>query len=151
MWADNETEDDYLGFGDLVDEIVVALTEARLLPLTVGVYGDWGSGKSSVLRMVRKEIDGLDKGDREILSAWFNPWQHESYAEIKAAFIDTVLNGLAGSVPDPTRLERLRAFVKRLSPRTIGRYFASVAPVVATGVTAAVDPAAGSSVGVSRW
>ena len=151
MWADNETEDDYLGFGDLVDEIVVALTEARLLPLTVGVYGDWGSGKSSVLRMVRKEIDGLDKGDREIVSAWFNPWQHESYAEIKAAFIDTVLNGLAGSVPRPDAAGTVACVRDASVAPHHRRYFASAAPVVATGVTAAVDPAAGSSVGVSRW
>jgi hypothetical protein len=36
---------------------VVALTEPRLLPLTAGVLGDWGSGKSSLMRIVRVELE----------------------------------------------------------------------------------------------
>ena len=49
MWADNETEVDLLGFDFLVDTLFVALTEPKLLPLTVGLLGDWGSGKSTRL------------------------------------------------------------------------------------------------------
>ena len=48
MWADNETELDLLGFEYLVDGLVVALTQPRLLPLTIGVLGDWGSGTSEL-------------------------------------------------------------------------------------------------------
>ena len=36
---------------------MVALTEPRLLPLTAGVLGDWGSGKSSLMRIVRVELE----------------------------------------------------------------------------------------------
>jgi hypothetical protein len=38
--ADNETDVDLLGFDFLVDALVVALTEPRLLPLTIGVLGE---------------------------------------------------------------------------------------------------------------
>ena len=31
MWADRETADDLLGFDVLVDELVVALTDAKLI------------------------------------------------------------------------------------------------------------------------
>jgi hypothetical protein len=40
VWADNETDVDLLGFDFLVDALVVALTEPRLLPLTIGVLGE---------------------------------------------------------------------------------------------------------------
>ncbi len=61
MWADNETDLDLLGFDLLVDELVVALTMPHLLPLTVGILGDWGSGKSSLLQITRRELE-LEKG-----------------------------------------------------------------------------------------
>ena len=43
MWPDNETDVDLLGFDILADGLVVALTEPRLLPLTVGVLGGTGA------------------------------------------------------------------------------------------------------------
>jgi hypothetical protein len=56
MWPDNETDVDLLGFDILADGLVVALTEPRLLPLTVGVLGDWGSGKSSLMGLACAEL-----------------------------------------------------------------------------------------------
>lgn len=49
MWKDSESNIDYIDFeyiADLVNEIV---TDDSLLPASIGVYGDWGSGKSSIM------------------------------------------------------------------------------------------------------
>ena len=57
MWSDNETAEDLLGFrvhSDLVRELV---TDVTLLPVTVGLFGDWGSGKSSVMRMLSEDLE----------------------------------------------------------------------------------------------
>ncbi|MYV97266.1 hypothetical protein GT354_03035 [Streptomyces sp. SID3343] len=40
-----------------LDELVILLTEPRLLPLTVGLLGGWGSGKSSLLELTRVELE----------------------------------------------------------------------------------------------
>jgi KAP family P-loop domain. len=56
VWADNETRIDLLGFDYLIDSLEIVLTEPRLLPVTVGVLGDWGSGKSSLLTMVTDRL-----------------------------------------------------------------------------------------------
>jgi MFS family permease len=62
LWADNETTVDLLGFDYLVDSLEVVLTEPRLLPVTVGVLGDSGSGKTSLLQMVAERV-GVRLGD----------------------------------------------------------------------------------------
>jgi hypothetical protein len=56
MWADNETRIDLLGFDFLVDELLVILRDPRLLPVTVGVAGDWGSGKTSLIAMAEDAL-----------------------------------------------------------------------------------------------
>ncbi len=69
MWPDNETDIDLLGFDFLVDELLVLLKEPRLLPVTIGVTGDWGSGKSSLLAMTATELDD-DKEANFTANSW---------------------------------------------------------------------------------
>jgi predicted KAP-like P-loop ATPase len=59
-----------------------------LLPATIGVFGDWGSGKSSLLHMVRSELEK----DDEVLCLSFNGWLFEGYDDAKAALMGTILD-----------------------------------------------------------
>jgi len=81
VWHDNETGVDLLGFDQLVDTASFLVQSDELLPLTVGVFGDWGSGKSSLMRMV---YDRLKEDDRYVC-VHFSPLQHEGYDDVKAA------------------------------------------------------------------
>lgn len=90
MWHDNETEVDLLGFEPLVDLVLYLAAQPSMLPLTVGVFGDWGSGKSSLMRMAHVR---LAKQER-YLCVSFSPWQHEDYDDVKAALMAEVLNTL---------------------------------------------------------
>jgi len=145
VWADNETDLDLLGFDFLVDGLVVALTEPRLLPLTVGVLGDWGSGKSSLMRIASAELtrigreeSGSDEGDESrasspYLTIDFSPWQYEDYEDVKVALMTTVLDALEARMPSAIEeLRRLRAFVAGLKHwgRRLGRVGSSAAPTV---------------------
>jgi pantothenate kinase-related protein Tda10 len=56
MWHDNETNVDLLDFQHLVNAVTSIVCNERLLPCTIGINGDWGSGKSSLMKMVRKEL-----------------------------------------------------------------------------------------------
>src|SRR6202042_2041775 len=81
---------DLLRFDVLVDELVVALTDSRLLPLTVGVLGDWGSGKSSLLKIARHELEADEQ--KQYVCVGFSPWQYEDYDDVKAALMGAVLD-----------------------------------------------------------
>ena len=160
MWADNETDFDLLGFDYLVDGLVVALTEPRLLPVTIGVLGDWGSGKSSLMLIAAAELGAErradageqsadnddadhDEEDSPYLCVPFSPWQYEDLEDVKVALMNTVLNAFERRFPATAdEVGRLRAFVstiKRLARRA-GRMGATLAPTGAPMLVQALAP-----------
>jgi hypothetical protein len=147
MWADNETEVDLLGFDFLVDTLFVALTEPRLLPLTVGLLGDWGSGKSSLMRITQQELLKI-RDDEESPSRYvcveFSPWQYEDYDDVKVALMTTVLDAVgARAGGDQQELgSKLRGFAKGLGRwgRRGGRVAVSTAQAAAPLALLAIDP-----------
>ena len=62
-------------------------------PLTIGVQGEWGSGKTSLLNMVREDIEepvriaqgGKPiKGSEEYKCIWINTWEHSLLKKSRA-------------------------------------------------------------------
>jgi predicted KAP-like P-loop ATPase len=43
MWADTETDQDFLNYGELAEVVAMMLTDTKLLPVSIGVSGGWGS------------------------------------------------------------------------------------------------------------
>ena len=102
MWPDKETEIDYLNFGYMVDMVVDIATNRQLSPSTIGLYGDWGSGKSTLMRLAKKKIEECDqKVDRKdgaskqkSLCIEFNGWLFEGYEDTKTSLCGTILDAL---------------------------------------------------------
>lgn len=104
MWPDKESEIDYLNFGYLVDMVADIATNRELSPSTIGLYGDWGSGKSSLMKLVRQKIEKRNKvargGDKETgqlksLCIEFNGWLFEGYEDAKTSLCGVILDSLA--------------------------------------------------------
>lgn len=87
MWSDNEAVVDLLNVQHLVGAVLRVIKDDRLDPVTVGVYGDWGSGKSSVIQLLRQQIET----DPDLLCVYFNGWRFEGYEDAKAALASTIL------------------------------------------------------------
>jgi predicted KAP-like P-loop ATPase len=91
MWSDNETDVDLLDYSHLVDAVTTIVANDRLVPSTIGVFGDWGSGKSSLLQMIKLEVE---KGE-DVLCLSFNGWIFEGYEDAKSALMGTILDEIS--------------------------------------------------------
>ncbi|MDR1881877.1 MAG: KAP family NTPase [Prevotella sp.] len=56
MWKDSETNIDLLYFDYLVYVTKKIILDDKLTSSTIGIYGDWGSGKSSLIDMVMNNL-----------------------------------------------------------------------------------------------
>lgn len=93
MWSDRETREDCLGFSSYVASLAEVCLEKDIAPLVLGVFGSWGSGKSSLMSMLKDQIDEVGK-KRRVKSLWFNAWRYEGKEEIQPALIHAVLSKL---------------------------------------------------------
>lgn len=119
MWPDNEAIVDLLNVQHLVEAVLRVVTDDRLDPVTVGVYGDWGSGKSSVIQLVRQRI----AADPELLCVYFNGWRFEGYEDAKAALTASILEEIEGEAKKDTgKLQR----VKEAATGVIGRLWGKI-------------------------
>ena len=102
MWTDKETHLDLIGFRVHADLIRSVVTDPTLLPVTIGLFADWGGGKTSLMRMLEHDLDpdncGDDAGRQSELSGvaclYFNGWLFEGYDDAKSAILSSVLVAL---------------------------------------------------------
>ena len=102
MWKDSESNIDYIDFeyiAELVNEIVI---DDSLLPASIGVYGDWGSGKSSIMSISQEE---LCKKDNAALIINFNAWLFEDYGDAKNTVINCILDQIEERIKDKETLK----------------------------------------------
>jgi predicted KAP-like P-loop ATPase len=153
VWQDNETAIDLLGFDIHANLIRSVITDPTVLPVTVGVFGDWGGGKSSIMKMLQKELSD-ERAYPDVVCLYFNGWTFEGYEDAKSALLSSILIQLG----EHRRFgEKAKDFVVKLLKRLKWMNMGKLAikhvgiPVVlaaATGGIAAVPVAVAAAAGV---
>jgi hypothetical protein len=87
LWPDNPTALDLLGFEDIAAPVLEAIARERLDPVAVGVFGDWGSGKTTVLEIINEQL----KTQPDTLVAYTRPWEYDPTLDARATLITEVL------------------------------------------------------------
>ena len=87
---DNETAVDYLNHEAIAGTIVELLKDNRKRALTIGVHGDWGAGKSSILKMIETGLSG----EEDVACLWFNGWAFQGFDDAKTVLIESIINEL---------------------------------------------------------
>lgn len=90
---DNATENDSLGRGRLADAIAAMLSaKEQKSPFTFAILGEWGSGKSSLIKMILKRLK--ESRSKNFEYAQFNAWAYESCPNMAAALAQEIISGL---------------------------------------------------------
>jgi predicted KAP-like P-loop ATPase len=97
--TDNETKIDLLNNEAIARTIIELLRSRPNHPVTIGVHGDWGAGKSSVLEMIEA---GLDDNE-DVLCLKFNGWRFQGFEDAKIALIEGIVTALIEKRPALTK------------------------------------------------
>lgn len=136
MWTDNIAKRDYLGFEVHTKLIKGLIDEPNMLPITIGVFGDWGSGKSSIMEALKKAYD--DDKNKSTLCLQFNGWVFEGYDDAKVALIGAILKAFEDnkSLPKKAKNKVAKLFRSINWMRAIGFGVKNIAaPLVAASLT----------------
>jgi formylglycine-generating enzyme required for sulfatase activity len=104
-WTDREIlglDQDRLKFEHYASVLAEIIQEADT-PLTVGIFGSWGSGKTSLMRLIK---DTLDKHDdkTQYKTLWFDAWTFDKEDALWRALILLVLKELRKEIPEEDKV-----------------------------------------------
>lgn len=111
MWLDNASSIDMLFYSPYADTIVSYTKNSNLSPLTIGLYGSWGAGKSSLLQLIEGRIEDDKSG---VVCVSLNAWQFEGYEDAKVAIMESLLKALK---ENETFLEKAHEKINKLLSR----------------------------------
>ena len=63
-------------------------------PITIGIFGNWGSGKTSLMRLMHEIVNKEGQGDNAAVAVWFNAWQYEREEHLIIPLIATIVRDM---------------------------------------------------------
>lgn len=118
MWPDNETERDFLNFSGVADTVAEIIVQARGRPISIGVSGAWGIGKSSLIKLTQASLAARSRkeGEREFVFVEFNAWLYQGYDDARAALMDVIATKLEQEAKARGKaIDKAKVLVKRVN------------------------------------
>lgn len=133
MWSDNETNRDFLNFRAVADTAAEMVIQAGGYPLSMGISGGWGVGKSSMIKLIADALK--DRGNDHFLFAEFNAWLYQGYDDARAALMDVIARKLvAHAKKHKTGIEKAEALLQRIDWLRTAKLIGSSALSMAVGL-----------------
>jgi predicted KAP-like P-loop ATPase len=128
---DNETRVDLLNNEAIAATIIKLLRAQHAHPVTIGVHGDWGAGKSSVLEMIEAGLSGSD----EVLCLKFNGWRFQGFEDAKIALIEGIATALIENRPVLTKAaDAVKDLFKRIDWLKVAKHAGGLAFTAFSGM-----------------
>ncbi len=92
--SDIHCDEDQLGFNIYVDTLNTMFTDKDFkTPFCIGIFGKWGSGKTSFMHLLEARLSKDSDGPHAI-PVWFNPWRYEKEEHLLIPFLKTIEHGI---------------------------------------------------------
>ncbi|SDL47268.1 Predicted P-loop ATPase, KAP-like [Janthinobacterium sp. OK676] len=138
MWTDIETKTDLLNFRVVADTAAQLIRDAGGQPLSIGVSGNWGVGKSSLVKMIGESLKTPLEQQHKYVFLEFNAWLYQGYDDARMALLQAVSDKLSDEAKqNDTILGKIRKFAKRIKWLRVGTLVAPAAAGAFMGGTVA--------------
>lgn len=125
MWHDVETTEDLLNFTIVADTAAQLVQESAGQPLSIGVSGNWGTGKSSLVKMIGASLKKADADAGKYVILEFNAWLYQGYDDARMALLQSVADKLlAEAETRKTSVKKAAEFLKRVNWLRVGKLLA---------------------------
>ncbi|MGB8988750.1 MAG: P-loop NTPase fold protein [Candidatus Sulfotelmatobacter sp.] len=133
MWPDNETELDFLNFTGVADTVAEIVVQAQGSPISIGVSGAWGVGKSSMIRLIRRSLDRRENTD--FIFVEFNAWLYQGYDDARAALMEVIAASLTKEAEARQKgVEKAKEFLQRINWFRVAKLVAGSAVSMSLGM-----------------
>ena len=145
MWNDIETTQDYLNFTVIAETVAELIVESSGQPISVGVSGNWGAGKSSLVKMIGESLKKIDEKSAEKKKNYvfleFNAWLYQGYDDARTALMQSVSDKLDELVserkPAKVVIKKVANFTKRIKWLQLSKILLPLAAGLIPGVAPA--------------
>jgi Cdc6-like AAA superfamily ATPase len=94
--SDKPSEVDLLEFADYAQALTDFIqNEKTQTPLTIGIDGPWGSGKTTLMRMIQERLNPKEKKETDpppARTVWFNAWKYDREESLWASLALEILS-----------------------------------------------------------
>ena len=141
MWVDNETDTDFLNFSGVADTVAEIIYSANGRPISIGVSGAWGAGKSSMIKLIQASLKNPpepgEKPAKDFVFVEFNAWLYQGYDDARAALMDVIASQLEAEAKARRKgLEKVADLAARVNWLRVAKLAGNGIVSLATGIPA---------------
>lgn len=134
--SDNETKVDLLNNEAIAKTIVSLISNSNEQPISIGIHGDWGAGKSSILEMIENEVKSVSsKTEKKYSCIRFNGWRHQGFEDSKIALMSSIISELKNKETlGKKSVDILKKLWKNINWMSVAKTAGKTAVGLATGI-----------------
>ncbi|EMO5404194.1 NTPase KAP [Acinetobacter baumannii] len=103
MWSDIESKIDFLNYSEASEIIINVLQNPQMLPISIGVFGSWGTGKSTILNLIEKNLNQIKNSDEYVIIR-FDAWLYQGFDDARASLLEVINTKISELVKEDEKL-----------------------------------------------